>query len=204
MISTMPNSAHSDASCYVLGLLGRAEAIALEHRLCRDRRLSYLCRELAELAAAILLAEARLVNRCPCTRLRAEILRQIGTRSQHCLPNPVVAALKEAKFEPPSLCEAVVLSNQAGQIRWASPAFTQLCGYGLAELQGRTVGPLLQGADSDRGAAQALSSAVQRGTPALQRIVNYHKNGTAYWVEIDLRPVADGFVAVERLVEKEE
>ena len=199
----MSHSVQDDAFCYVLGLMEHTEAVALEHRICKSRHLLFLFRELAELAASILIAEARLLNRCPDARLRAEVLRRVGVHPQHSLPTSIVTALREASFDLPGLLEGVVYSTSTGEIRWANRAFTSLCGYDLAELQGRTAGPLLQGADSDRFAAEALTKAVHQRTPTLQRIVNYHKNGTPYLVEIDLRPVKDGFVAIERVVENE-
>ena len=198
----MQNPTPDDAILYVLGLLERGDAIAFEHRLCADRDLASLCHGLAQVAASVLIAEARRMHRSPSARLRECLANRIDSTSQMRYPGPVVQALRAAHFEPPSCLDAVVLANRAGHVRWVNPAFTALCGYTLEELRDHTPGSFLRGPDSEPDSIVALGEAVHRGKPLLRRIVNYHKNGAPYRVEIDLRPVPEGFVAVERPVDQ--
>jgi len=154
--------------------------------------------EAEDLHAAILLAEARLVNRIPGPSVLASILQKIENVPQHIFPTRVVSALTEAGMGTPKPKEAVVFTDRKGLVRWVNPAFTELCGYSLDELYGKKAGKMLQGAMTDPDAIHTMRQAIFERLPVVQRIVNYHKDGTAYHVEIDLRPVSAGFIAVER------
>jgi len=100
--------------------------------------------------------------------------------------------------------DAVVVSDPEGRLVWANAAFERLCGHPPATLRGRTVGERLQGPHSDRQALARLGEARRRGIPANVEVVNYHRAGHPYWVEIDLQPVRDDagnviyFIALER------
>jgi len=192
--------AEDDAPFYVLGLLNPGERVLFEHCLCKSRTLACLCHELTRLVASLTVAEASLTNRVPTERLRAALMEQIRAIRQLDLPTLVKEALCEAHFAIPSTCDAVVFSDEAGLIHWVNPAFTQLCGYTLAEVHGLRAGSFLRGPESEPEAMDSLGNALRQRTPALRRIVNYHKSGKPYRVEIDLRPVSKGFVALERVV----
>ena len=53
------------------------------------------------------------------------------------LKNRLLAELDAA---PPVELEAFVVTDPAGRVLWINAAFTQLCGYGVEELRGRTPG----------------------------------------------------------------
>ena len=76
-------------------------------------------------------------------------------------------------------------------MEWVSPAFSEMCGYSLEELQGRRLGPILQGEKTDGAAAARLRSAVKEARPCRETLVNYHKNGTPYLVEVAIAPYID-------------
>ncbi len=87
--------------------------------------------------------------------------------------------------------EGMVLSSPDGLVQWINPAFTAMCGYTLGELRGKKLGPILQGAATDRETAARMRRAVQEYRPCRETILNYHKNGTPYWVEIAFAPILD-------------
>ena len=100
--------------------------------------------------------------------------------------------------------EAVVVTGGDGRIEWVNPAFLDLCGYTLGEVQGRRPGGFLQGPATDPAAVQRIRTAVARLETCRETLVNYHKNGTPYAVDIAIAPVLDDdgrplwFVARER------
>ena len=102
--------------------------------------------------------------------------------------------------------EAVVVSGADGLVQWVNAAFSEMCGYSLDELRGKKLGPILQGPATDRAVAGKLRAAVHARRACRETILNYHKNGTTYWVDIDLAPFMDDagetiwFVAREREV----
>lgn len=83
----------------------------------------------------------------------------------------------------------IVITDEEQRVVFVNKAFEALSGYTFAETVGRRPGPMLQGPASDYAARTALRNAVKNGEPVTQEIVNYHKNGTPYAVEISLVPV---------------
>lgn len=110
---------------------------------------------------------------------------------------PVPPALKSrisgliANRPQHSASEAMVASGPDGLVQWVNPAFTAMCGYTLDELRGKKLGPVLQGAKTDRETAERMRSAVHQHRPCRETILNYHKNGTPYWVEVAITPLLD-------------
>jgi PAS domain S-box-containing protein len=100
--------------------------------------------------------------------------------------------------------EAVVVTGADGLVRWVNPAFTDLCGYTLEELKGGKPGRLLQGAETDREAVARIRESVRLARPCRETLVNYHKDGGRYVVDVRIAPILDDaaqpcwFVARER------
>lgn len=87
-------------------------------------------------------------------------------------------------------------------IVYANPAFCELTGYTLAEIEGQTP-RLLQGADTDIELLQVLKKQLRAGEPFSGETVNYRKDGTAFQMQWSIRPYpAHGepqyFIAVQR------
>jgi len=100
--------------------------------------------------------------------------------------------------------DSIVVTNADGLIEWVNPAFTEMCGYTLHELQGRKPGQLLQGPDTDRAAVARIRESLRARRPCGETLINYHKDGTRYRVDIKIAPVLDDgeqplwFIARER------
>ncbi len=109
--------------------------------------------------------------------------------------------LERIDAEPPR-----VETDAAGLIIAINPAFTGLCGYSFPEIQGKKPGSLLQGPETDPAQVDVLRQAVRKGEPCCVQLVNYHKDGSTYRVEISVEPIRDkagaltGFRAVERKI----
>ena len=105
--------------------------------------------------------------------LKARIARLLPDHPQHAAP------------------EGMVMSGPDGLVQWVNPAFSAMCGYSLDELRGKNLGPILQGAKTDRDTAERMRQAVHQYQPCRETILNYHKNGTPYWVEVAITPILD-------------
>lgn len=92
---------------------------------------------------------------------------------------------------PQSLEDALVMSDPKARVQWVSPAFTEMCGYTLAELKGEKLGPLLQGEKTDPEACGRLRSSIENSQTCREIILNYHKDGHPYWVEIVITPITN-------------
>ena len=99
----------------------------------------------------------------------------------------IVAAISNTpqEFQP----EAMVMSGPDGLVQWINPAFSAMCGYTLEELRGKKLGPILQGEKTDRETAARIREAVDACRTCRETILNYHKSGLPYWVEISITPI---------------
>jgi PAS domain S-box-containing protein len=99
--------------------------------------------------------------------------------------------------------EGLVVAGQDGLVQWVNPAFTHMCGYTVEELRGKKLGPILQGPRTDRETAERMRRAVHEHRPCNETILNYHKNGAPYWVEIAITPVFTGASQPQWLIARE-
>jgi PAS domain S-box-containing protein len=137
----------------------------------------------------------------PPASLRRRLLGVVETRP----PSVVTTAFGLSPEELAS--EALVVSGLDKFVQWVSPAFCSMCGYAPDELRGRRLGPLLQGPLTDPHAVEVVRQAIRRYEPVTQELINYHKDGSPYWVHLSIRasfgpdgkPLA--YVAIERKIE---
>ncbi len=91
-------------------------------------------------------------------------------------------------------------------IIYVNAACSALCGYPIDEIVGRNP-RFLQGPDSDTQVCAELRAAVAAGAGIRRQILNYRKDGTAYWNDMTIDPIRDaagqltGFVAIQHQAE---
>ncbi|OJV02694.1 MAG: hypothetical protein BGO12_03185 [Verrucomicrobia bacterium 61-8] len=123
---------------------------------------------------------------------------------EHAAAVPPPAALRSRVIERVDAEPPRVETDAEGRIVAINPAFTSLCGYSFPEIRGKKPGSLLQGPETDPAQVEVLRRAVRQGEACVARLVNYHKNGSLYRVEISVEPIRDkagaltGVRAVER------
>jgi PAS domain S-box-containing protein len=74
---------------------------------------------------------------------------------------------------------------------FVNPAFERTTGYPLEEVVGRNC-RFLQGADTDPVAVERVRELLAREEHGTVLLLNYRKDGTAFWNELSLSPVYDG------------
>lgn len=96
----------------------------------------------------------------------------------------------------------IVLTDRQARVEWCNPRLCEMTGYSMAELVGQRIGPTLHGPDTDRQEVSRLRACIAQGVSFSTLLVNYHKSGRPYWVEIEAQPLEyDGalhFLAVEQ------
>lgn len=88
------------------------------------------------------------------------------------------------------ITEAEPLGEPGPRIVFVNAAFERHTGYSLAEVLGRTP-RLLQGPLTQRTELDRMSAALRAWQPMRAELINYTKSGQAFWVEIDITPVAN-------------
>ena len=88
------------------------------------------------------------------------------------------------------ITEAEPFDLPGPRIVYANAAFTRTTGYTLEEVLGKTP-RILQGANTEDRARQRLKQALKRWKPIEIELLNYRKDGSQFWVELSIVPVAD-------------
>jgi PAS domain S-box-containing protein len=74
---------------------------------------------------------------------------------------------------------------------WVNPAFTRLTGYRVEEVVDRNC-RFLQGPNTDRAAVDRIARALRERRPITEVLLNYRRDGTAFWNQLSISPVIDG------------
>lgn len=153
------------ACLHVLGLLDPADERAFEATVATDPALARTVQELND----------------TLTNLSS------STTAIHLPPD----ALRDRVLDLVDLVLPRVHTDAQGLITEINSAFTGLCGYRYSEIAGRKPGHLLQGPDTDPASIAILREAIRDAREAEVEMLNYHKDGTPYWVWIHVQPERD-------------
>lgn len=94
----------------------------------------------------------------------------------------------------------VIITDAFGRTEWANTSFERISGYTLADLRGRTPGSVLQGPETSRATVEAIRQALHAGRPIRTEILNYHKQGHPYWLDLSITPVHNAQGRVTRFI----
>ncbi|HCF29964.1 MAG TPA: hypothetical protein DEV81_22805, partial [Cyanobacteria bacterium UBA11049] len=128
------------------------------------------------------------------TGVDIDITKRKLIEQQLRLSESVVVNAKDAIL----IAEAEPIDEPGLRILYANAAFTRMTGYTCDEILGRSPW-FLQGAKSDatgldkaqRATLDKVRTAIQNWEPICFEIINYRKDGSEFWAEISLVPVAD-------------
>jgi PAS domain S-box-containing protein len=87
---------------------------------------------------------------------------------------------------------AVVVTDARGRIDWVNQGFECISGYTLPEIRGQSPGRLLQSAQTDPQVLAQLKQALRDEAPFKGELLNRRKDGSHYWVALEIQPVRDG------------
>lgn len=101
------------------------------------------------------------------------------------------------------ITEAEPFEQPGPRILYVNEAFERLTGYSAAETLGQTP-RMLHGPKTQRDALDRIRQSIQRWEPVREEVINYRKDGSEFWLELDIVPIADEtgwfthWVAIER------
>lgn len=103
---------------------------------------------------------------------------------------------------------AVLTANPKGEVIWVNKAHSEISGYSLDEMIGKKPGKILQGPLSNPDTIKKISENLRKQIPFSEEIVNYHKNGTPYWIRLNITPIfkngkLDKFISFQENITKE-
>lgn len=166
------------ACMHVLGLLSDEEDAAFVKSLVSDAAAARIVREFRESLTDL----------------------HLSTTSMQLPPTGARERLLERLLNEP----ARVGTDVDGRVVSINPSFTALCGYRLHELIGKKPGHLLQGVATSQDVVAILRNAIAQQQACEVEVINYHKDGSPYYVRIQIEPVRNmagvltGFEALEK------
>lgn len=86
--------------------------------------------------------------------------------------------------------QAVVITDSESKIIYVNPAFTRITGYESEEVMGKNP-RFLQGAETSQATRMAMRESLAAGRPVRAEILNHHKSGRPYWLDLSIVPVRD-------------
>lgn len=86
------------------------------------------------------------------------------------------------------ITEVEPLGNPTHKIVYVNEAFEKHTGYSKQEVMGRSPG-LLQGQGSQHAELNRISLALEQSQPVHAELINYKKDGTLFWIELDIVPL---------------
>lgn len=97
---------------------------------------------------------------------------------------------------------AIIITNEKGEIEWVNDGFTRITEYHLNEVIGKKPGDFLQGEETNQQTVEIMRNALLKGQGFRVEIINYSKTKRRYWLDIDCVPLytedkLTGFIAVE-------
>ena len=88
------------------------------------------------------------------------------------------------------ITEAEPIDPPGPRIVYVNPAFERMTGYSLEEVIAQTP-RILQGAKTNRAELARIRAALQTWQPVRVDLINYRKDGSEFWVDLSIVPVAD-------------
>jgi diguanylate cyclase (GGDEF)-like protein/PAS domain S-box-containing protein len=120
---------------------------------------------------------------------RALFLGPVGERTrdeERALLDLVLSVARDAVL----VTTAEPMDAPGPLIVYANPALEHHTGWTARELLGRSP-RVLQGPDTDLGATRTCGDALHRWESSTTEVLNYRKDGSTFWVQFDIAPLAD-------------
>lgn len=107
-----------------------------------------------------------------------------------------------------SVSEGSLVTDADRRIIYCNRGFTAMTGFGISDLLGESC-RILQGPDTDSAALAEIRQALNSGSDYHGRVLNYRRDGSAFWNQLTISPIRDvrraitNFVSVQRDVTAE-
>lgn len=87
---------------------------------------------------------------------------------------------------------SVIITDSEARIEWVNEAFTTLTGYTIDEVAGRRPSDFLHGELTDENVRNEIFECINQKKPYAGEILNYHKDGSQFWLRLTVSPVFTG------------
>lgn len=95
---------------------------------------------------------------------------------------------------------SVIITDAQQNIIYVNPGFTKMTGYSAQEAIGKNPGALLQGPLTTPKTKEEIRAALRDKKPIYTEILNYHKDGSTYWVSLAINPIFNKQGQIEKFI----
>lgn len=92
--------------------------------------------------------------------------------------------LDNLNFVAERINNAVVISDASNRVGWVNEAFTKITGYTLQDAQGKPLGDLLSGPETDWSVIEEARQLINDKKSFAVELLAYHKDGREIWLSI--------------------
>ncbi|WP_037410102.1 ATP-binding protein [Shewanella fidelis] len=146
-----------------------------------------------------------------CLLLIFAINYRVQQREQNRKESKIRYELSESEKEKAQLSlvaehaqDAIIITDDTGRVTWVNKGFVNLSGYSPEEIKGKKPGAVLQGENTSKHEVDRIRQGIMRQESIKSELINYHKDGSEYWIDIAINPILDpegkltNYIAVER------
>ena len=123
--------------------------------------------------------------------LSKQVSALLNLRKQNYQLNEALTSLNKFSKIVDTVNESFVITDANRKVEWVNDGFTKTTGFSLEEVKGKNLKGFLQGPLTNPDHNEAMRKGLQSKKPFVQEIINYHKNGDHYWVEVSISPELD-------------
>ena len=125
-------------------------------------------------------------------RLSLVVFLQLDEPTDLDDPEAALQALRERAVVATDIAFSITDPRQDDNpLVWVNPSFSRISGYSYEESVGRNC-RFLQGPATERKTVDHLRQALHDQQPVTTTLLNYRKDGTAFWNQLSITPVFDG------------
>ncbi|UYQ93149.1 PAS domain S-box protein [Chitinophaga horti] len=95
---------------------------------------------------------------------------------------------------------SVFIMDAEGRVQWANDSFTHHTGFSLKEAIGKHPREFMAGPETSIEAMNRIGKQMETGVPFTAELVQYRKNGEAYWVHMSVTPILDDENSVQKYI----
>ncbi|MFK7734906.1 MAG: DAHL domain-containing protein [Pirellulaceae bacterium] len=94
----------------------------------------------------------------------------------------------------------VMITDRRGRVEWVNDGFERITGFGIDDVVGKCTWEFLHGTKTDPAQTQGLQEALREGKRFDGEMVKYRKNGEAFWMAVEFRPIRNSQGEVDRYI----
>lgn len=128
---------------------------------------------------------------CAPERVKSTIVGLSGIIHDITLKKKAELQLERLSLVASKTNNAVFITDEFGRTVWVNESVEKMTGYLIDEMLGKKPGAILQGPGTDKMTVSRISERLKQQLPVSEVIKNYKKDGTPFWINMDIAPVID-------------